>query len=190
MSRRPVTATKAVTKAAAKVGVASLLSAAALSGCGVGLNSTTYQETGRVDGTVANVGGREGIAVRHLHVAPPAEGTVHEPGSTALVLAGLSNSGTEDDALVAATTPAATAAVLTVDGAQVDEVAVPAGSRADSGWAVRLDGLTTGLHVAQSIELTLVFRDAGRITLTVPVLPGDNDLDERHPAQDPYGGHE
>jgi copper(I)-binding protein len=182
VSRRPVTVT-------AKA-VAVLLSAAALSACGTGLNAVTYKETGRVDGAVADVGGRTGIAVRHLHVAPPAEGSVHEPGSTALVLGGLSNGGSTDDALVGVTVTGATGAALTLDGVAVDAVPVPAGKTADSGWAIRLDGLTNGLHVAQSVEVVLTFAKAGRVTLSVPVLAGDNGLEERHPEQDPYGGHE
>lgn len=178
MSRRPVTA------------VAVLLSAVALSACGTGLKAVTYQETGRVDGAVADVGGRTGVAVRHLHVAPPQEGTVLEAGSTALVLGGISSRAGADDVLLSASSQAALATVLTVDGVPVDEIGVPARRTADPDWAIRLDGLVSGLHVAQSIELTLVFRDAGRVTLSVPVLPGDNDLEDREPAQDPYGGHE
>lgn len=177
MSRRPVTA---ATKA-----VAALLSAAALSGCGVGLNPTTYQATGRMDGASANVGGLKGIAIRHLHVAPPAVGSLHEQTGTVLVLAGLSNGGTRDDALVGVESPAATAAAITVSGVEVATLPINAGKAAPSGFAIRLDGLTTSLHVGQSIPVTLVFASAGRITLDAPLLPGDNGLADREPAQDP-----
>lgn len=182
MSRRTVTV------------AAALLSAAALSACGSGLQAKTYQSTGRVDGAVADVGGRggsrDGIALRHVHVAPPLEGSAHEAGSTVLVLGGVSNGSTQDDVLVGASSPLATTAVLTVDGVAVPEVPVRAGGTAPAGWAVRLDGLTEALHAAQTIPLTLVFRDAGRVTLAVPVLAGDNGLEERESVQDPYGAHE
>lgn len=176
MSRRPVTA----------VAVA-LLTAAALSACGTGLQAKTYQAVGRTDGAAVDLGGRTGIAVRHLHVEPPASGSVLEAGSTALVVGGLVNGGKADDVLVRATTAAAAATALTVDGVEVTEVAVPSHGTAPAGWAVRLDGLTTGLHVAQSIEVTLEFRNAGRVTLSVPVFAGDNGLADREAAQDPYG---
>jgi len=182
VSRRPATVVP-------KVAVA-LLSAVVLTACGTGLNATTYKETGRMDGASANVGGLKGIAVRHLHVAPPPQGSVLEVGGTALVLAGLSNGGTEDDALVSASTTAATDTALTVAGREVPEVPVVAGQTAPSGFAIRLDGLVEELHVGESIEITLVFREAGRVTLAAALLPGDNGLEDREEAQDPYeGGH-
>jgi len=181
VSRRPVPAAKVV---------AAVLSVAVLSGCGSGLHAMTYKATGRQDGSSANVGGARGIAVRHLHVAPPAAGSTHDAGGSALVLAGLSNGGDGDDALVSASSPAAASAALTVDGRDVPEVPLVAGRAAPAGFAVRLDGLLDELHVGESVEVTLVFRDAGRVTLTAPLLPGDNGLGEREQAQDPYGAHE
>ena len=182
MSRRPAPA--------AKVAAAALASAVVLTGCGTGLDAMTYKHAGRQDGASVDVGGRQGVKVRHLHVTPPLEGSTIPAGDSALVIGGLSNAGGQADALVGAASPAATGAVLLVGGEEVGEIAIPAGAAAPLDWAVRLDGLTAELHVAERIDLTLVFRNAGRVTVPVQVLPGQNGLEEREPAQDPNeGGH-
>ncbi len=174
MSRRPVSA------------LALLISAALLTGCGTGLEARTYQETGREDGAVADLGGRQGIAVRHLHVAPPATGEAHEAGSTAFVVGGLVNNGTSADALVGASSDVAGAVTLLVDGTPTAEIAVPAGGAAPQSWTVALSGLTRVLAPASYVSVTLEFRRAGRVILQVPVHPGDTGLSEREEAQDPY----
>ena len=174
MNRRPVTA------------VAVLLSAVALSACGTSLHARTYQESGRTDGTSVDVQGRNSVNIRNLHVDSPLTGRVLPAGESAVVTGALVNSGSADDALVAASTPAATGAVLLVDGAEVTQVAIPAGGSAPTGWAVRLDGLTADVHVAQSITMTLEFQNAGRVTLRVPVYAGENGLQNRPAEEDPY----
>jgi copper(I)-binding protein len=174
VSRRPVSA------------AALLASAALLAGCGTGLSPRTYQEVGRQDGAAANVGGHTGIEVRQLHVAPPATGSQVEAGSTAFVVGGLVNAGGSADALVGATSDVAGAVQLLVDNTPTTEVAIPAGGAAPQGWALALSGLSRGLAPATYIPVTLEFRHAGRVTLDVPVYAGDQALDERSPAQDPY----
>jgi copper(I)-binding protein len=174
VSRRPVSA------------AALLASAALLAGCGTGLEARTYQEVGREDGAVANVGGHTGIQVRHLHVAPPASGTQVEAGSTAFVVGGLVNAGGSADSLVGATSDVAGAVQLLVDGTPTTEVAIPAGGAAPQGWALALSGLSRALTPATYVPVTLEFRHAGRVTLDVPVYAGDQGLDDRTPAQDPY----
>ena len=174
MSRRPVSA------------VVLLASAALLAGCGTGLAPRTYQEVGREDGAAANLGGQNGIEVRQLHVAPPATGTQVEAGSTAFVVGGLVSAGGSADALVGATSDVAGAVQLLVDGTPTTEVAVPAGGAAPQGWALALSGLKQALSPATYISVTLEFRRAGRVTLQVPVYAGDQALDDRTPAQDPY----
>jgi copper(I)-binding protein len=174
VSRRPVSA------------LALLASAALLTGCGTGLEARTYQEIGREDGAVANVGGHTGIQVRNLHVAPPATGGPIEAGSTAFVVGGLVNAASSADALVGGTSDVAGAVQLIVDGTPTTEVAVPAGGAAPQGWALALSGLSQALAPATYVEVTLEFRRAGRVTLQVPVRAGDQGLDQRTPAQDPY----
>lgn len=174
MSRRPVSA------------VALVVSALLLAGCGTGLNSRTYQENGREDGAVADLGGRTGIAVRHLHIAAPLAGSAHDLGSTAFVTGGLVNNGTSADALVGASSDVAGAVTLLVDGTPTADVAVPARGAAPTTWAVALSSLTRALPAASYVTVTLEFQRAGRVTLQVPVFPGDTGLEHREPAQDPH----
>ncbi|HUR13373.1 MAG TPA: copper chaperone PCu(A)C [Mycobacteriales bacterium] len=176
MSRRPVSA----------LALALLTSAALLTGCGTGLEARTYQEVGREDGAAASVGGRSGIAIRHLHVAPPSSGQVLEAGATALVVGGLVNNGPSADALVGAASDVAGAVTLLVDGSPTTEVALPAKGAAPQSWALALTGLNRGLPPATYVTVTLEFAHAGRVTLQVPVHAGDQGLDDREEAQDPY----
>ena len=172
MSRRPV--------------VTALLSAALLSACGTGLHARTYQEIGRQDGAAADLGGSTGIAVRHLHVTPPPSGSAHTAGGTAFVTGGLVNNGTSADALVSASSDVSGAVTLLVDGTPTTEVAIPRLGAAPSTWAIALSDLTRGVPAATYVSVTLEFQRAGRVTLQVPVQPGDNGLDSRTPEQDPY----
>jgi copper(I)-binding protein len=162
------------------------LLAGLLSGCGTGLHARTYQEIGRQDGATANLGGAGGIAVRHLHVSPPPTGGAHPLGGTAFVTGGLVNNGTSGDALVSASSAVAGAATLLVDGTPTTEVAVPRLGAAPSTWTIALSGLNRTVSAATYIPVTLEFQRAGRVTLQVPVEPGDNGLDGRQAAQDPY----
>ena len=174
MSRRTVSA------------LAALGTAALLTGCGTGLEARTYQETGREDGAVADLGGKSGLAIRHLHVAPPATGAAVEAGSTAFVVGGLVNNSGSADALIGASSPVAGAVTLLVDGSPTTEVAVPAKGAAPQSWAIALAGLNRGLPPTTYVEVTLEFARAGRVTLQVPVHAGDQGLQDREAAQDPY----
>jgi copper(I)-binding protein len=172
VSRRPV--------------LALLLSAALLSGCGTGLHSRTYREHGRQDGAIANVGGRSGIAVRNVHLTPPATGSTYGVGSTAFLTGGLVNGSGTADALVGATSDVAGAVTLLVDDTPTTEVAIPAHGAATTTWALALSSLTRPVSVATYVTVTLEFRSAGRVTLQVPVFAGDNGLQNRTPEQNPY----
>jgi len=174
VSRRPVSA------------LALLTSAALLTGCGTGLHSRTYQEHGREDGAVANVGGRTGIAVRHLHLTAPPTGLAHGVGGVTFLTGGLVNTGGSNDALVGVTSDVAGAVTLLVDGTPTAEVAVPANGAAPTTWAVAFTDLRRPLAVTEYVPVTLEFQRAGRVTLQVPVFAGDNGLQDREPEQDPY----
>ena len=162
-----------------------VVSAALLAGCGTGLHSRTYQEHGREDGASADLGGSTGVAVRDVHVAPPASG-VHEAGSTAFVTGALVNRGTSTDALIGASSDVAGSATLLVDGTPTTEVAIPAGGTAPTTWSIALSQLSTALPPAAYVPVTLEFQRAGRVTLQVPVYSGDNGLTTRETEQEPY----
>lgn len=158
---------------------AALFAVVLASGCGTGLHARTYQEQGREDGAAANVGGSNGIAVRNLHL--------EQTGGFVLVTGGLVNNGNQPDTLLGATTDAASGVDLTVDGSSVPSVDIPPLGAAPQGWALDLSGLTSQLTPATYIGVTLEFAHAGRITLQVPVSPGDTGLAQRTPEQDPNG---
>ncbi|MGZ6825292.1 MAG: copper chaperone PCu(A)C [Mycobacteriales bacterium] len=159
------------------------LSAALLSACGTGLHAQTYKEVGRADGASTNL---QALQVRNLHIAPPdtAGGTIT---GTATVVGTLVNNGGTADALVSASTDAASSASLTDNGQPATQVAVPANGLAPGTWAITLTGLTQPLRPGSYITMTLVFDKAGRTTLQVPVRAGDNGVSGRDQLQDPYG---
>ena len=172
MSRRPVT-------------VAALAaSAAVLSACGTGLQAQTYRESGRQDGANATL---DGIAVRNLYVAPPASGSTIAVDGKAVLAGVLVNRSTIADALVGASTAAATSATLEENGQPATSIPAPAGGMSTTSWSIVLRGLTTPLQAGRYISVTLVFDKAGRTTVQVPILAGDNGLLDRKAAQNPYG---
>ena len=155
-----------------------------LSGCGTGLQATTYtKEKAPRDFAVASVAD---LAVRNLAIAPPATGDTFAKGDTATLSGAVINTGTQDDELIGVETDAAGASSLLVDGKPVPSVPVAAGTDASS-WTASLTGLTRELRAGQYVTVTLVFAKAGRLSdLQVPVRAGDTGLDTRPAAQDPY----
>ena len=179
-----------------------LSSALLLSGCGTGLQATTYtKERSPRDFAGASL---QGLEVRNLGIAPPATGGTLETSDTAVLTGSVVNTGTTDDTLVGVETDIAATATLTPGtstndgttpgaipspspaGQSASGVPVPAGGDA-SDWSVQLTGLRAPLHVGQYVTVTLVFAQAGRLAdLQVPVRAGDTGLSDRTPAQDPY----
>jgi copper(I)-binding protein len=169
------------------VNVAALAAAAALlSACGTGLAAKTYSETGRRDSGDADLGT---IAVRNVHIDEPATQNVVAAGAEATVSGVIVNSGTTDDALVGASSPVAASARLKEGAADVAVIPVPAKGTA-STWRIVLTGISKPLRAGQFISLTLEFKDAGHTTIQVPVRAGNNGLDTRPEAQNPYKGAE
>jgi copper(I)-binding protein len=160
-----------------------VLSAALLSGCGVGLHAQTYKESGRTDGTSTDL---EGLAIRNLHIEPPASGNTLPLGAQAVLTGGLVNHTDSADTLESISTDVAGSASFVQDGKAVPSVTVPArGTPGD--WRVLLDGLSTPLHAGTYVSVTLTFTNAGRTTLKVPVHIGDGGLGSREVNQEPYG---
>jgi copper(I)-binding protein len=155
-----------------------------LSGCGTGLQATTYtNEKAPRDFAVASVADLE---VRNLGIAPPTVGQTFTSADTATLSGSVINTGTQDDELIGVETDAAGSATLQVAGAAVPSVPVAAGTDA-STWTASLSGLTGTLRVGQYISVTLVFAKAGRLAdLQVPIRSGDTGLGGRPAEQDPY----
>ena len=165
--------------------VAVAASAALLSGCGTGLYAHTYQQTGRSDGTSRDL---ETLALRNLHILPPASGDTHLPGSDAVLTGALVNKGEQADTLTSVTSPAAATVTLTQAGKPVSIVQIPAGGTAGE-WTAVLTGVTEPLRAGTYVSVTLTFTSGGRTTLTVPVRLGDGQsgLEDREVHQEPYG---
>ena len=156
-----------------------------LSGCGTGLQATTYtKEKAPRDFSLASAGDLE---IRNLGIAPPSTGDTFTAGTGTATLSGsVVNTGTEDDDLVGIESDDFASVQLQLDGKDTTSVPVPAGSDAGT-WSATLTGPKEDLRVGQYTTVTLVFSKAGRVeNLQVPLRSGDTGLSERTPAQDPY----
>jgi copper(I)-binding protein len=158
-----------------------VLSAAAVSACGTGLEAQTYKATGRQDGTNAVA---QSLAVRNLHVVGPAFGSTHK--DQAVVTGFIANPSDTPDAVVSASTDVATGVELREADKPVPSIPVPARGASTSTWSILLTGLTRQLHAGEYVSLTLTFEKAERITVQVPVRAGDNGLETRPEARNPY----
>jgi copper(I)-binding protein len=166
------------------VSAALLSSALLLSGCGTGLQATTYtKELSPRDFDPASVGD---LQIRNLGIAPPSSGDTHTAGQTAVLTGAVVNRGTKDDALVAVESSVAGATSLWLNGKTVSEVPVAAGGDAGT-WTALLTGLREDLRIGDYVDVTLVFTHAGRLEgAKVPVRIGDTGLGDRDAEQDPY----
>lgn len=165
---------------------AAVVSAAVLSACGTGLEAQTYKPSGRFDGASTTL---QTVAVRNVYVQPPKVGSTIQASGQAVVLGVIVNPSNTADALIGASSDVAANAVLQDDGKPVTSVPLPGGGASASTWSIALSGLTRTLHVGEYISVTLVFENAERTTLQVPVRAGENGLETRPHARDPYGVH-
>ncbi|MCW2543080.1 MAG: hypothetical protein JWM40_632 [Frankiales bacterium] len=167
-----------------------VLSAAVLSGCGVGLHAQTYTEKGRQDGSNVDL---ESILVRNLHIEPAPTGSTIPVGSDAVLTGSIVNRGQAADTLTSVTSDAATSVSLSTTetvprfgGGSPFPLTIPAGG-ALTDWTATLTGLTKDLRAGEYVTVTLSFTNGGQTTLSVPVHLGDADLANREVDQEPYG---
>lgn len=185
--------------------------ALALAGCGAGQVTQTDSQVPLIDGSNADVGD---IAIRDALIPyPKHEHGQYPSGSTVPVQLTLVNQGTTADTLVRASTPAAsrvlvqgtttippgmsvaTAREFEQETASTDPTAteptttlpVEPVSPLDIGELRFLLVNTTGtLQPGENIELTLVFRNAGTVTMPVPMGPPPAGT-EREPLEEGSG---
>ena len=163
-----------------------LISPVALTACSAGrVTQTATQERDKV-GALAQVGD---ITIRAAKLASPGENG-YEEGDDADLLMAVVNSGTEPDTLV------------DVTGEGFDDVEFDDGSSAGSSGGsasqgieipaddpvylgedttVTLTGLEDSLTTGQQLELTLVFENAGEITIPVTVATPEEALERGEP---------
>ena len=164
-----------------------LLSPVALTACSAGrVTQTATQERDKV-GALAQVGD---ITIRAAKLASPGEDG-YERGDDADLLVAIVNSGTEPDTL------------SEVTGEGFDDVEFDDGSSAGSTGSsssqgieipangtvfldgedttVTLTGLEDSLTTGQQLELTLVFENAGELTLPVTVATPEEEVERGEP---------
>jgi copper(I)-binding protein len=136
----------------------------------------------------------EDLSVLQVQLEYPLDG-VYEEGEDARLFLGIANSGNTDDALLDVRGPDFADAEITGDGdrgailvRQDDNVYVGA----EGSSTVTLLDLQRSVRSSQSIPVTLVFEDAGEVTLDAPVAAeGQNPeppYDFPDPAEDPTVG--
>lgn len=187
MSRRPQLMRSPMTLAARIV--ACCAAALMLSSCGAGLTAQTASQAAAVDGANADLGA---IALRDVLMPYPEEhhGT-YPSGSDVPVHLTIVNETTSADTLISVTTPAARQVLLQGTTTIPPGMAVrgstdpsgtdhndPAANAAAPVNPLDMDELrivlveaTRPLRPGLNIELTFVFRDAGTVTLSVPMGP-------------------
>lgn len=162
-----------------------LLAALALTlvaGCGVGQNTQMSDQKAAVNGGNGDIGP---IAVRNAQLVYP-QGDDHflAAGSDAQLVVTIANTGQSEDELTSATTSAATSVQIdgqrtlpaqrTLKAVATDDGATNARSGLERGQIrVTVANLTEDVKPGQTIELTLLFRQAGELTIEVPIAAPD-----------------
>ncbi len=144
---------------------AAIVAIPALTGCAAGLNAQTTRPIDTTDGTSANF---HGIAIRNMFVLGPPPSAALPPGESASLFVALVNNGRPDQLQLAAAP--GTASSVTIRGGFVRLRAGQAAFLTGPAPQLILEQLEKPLMGGQSILITLYFRDAGAITLSVPVV--------------------
>ncbi|MGH3810991.1 MAG: copper chaperone PCu(A)C [Pseudonocardiaceae bacterium] len=150
--------------------------AAALTGCGAGQITQTDSQVAAVNGAYGDVGN---IALRNvlIHYPPSPNGT-YPAGSNVPVLLTIVNLGTSADELISVTSPAASQVLVlgtsTIPhGTNVTSTvgATPAGAQSPLvvGELRIVLATTQPLRAGLNTPVTFVFRDAGTVTVPVPM---------------------
>lgn len=162
-----------------RIGVAGtiLLLLLALAGCGSGVTDPD-DLFGRARVGLDSVDEQVGpLRLLSVSIASPgSRGSIHIAGDSAALLLTIANDGEDDDVLTGASAAVAEQVVLRDGDDPPDpdlQVAVPAGGvavvRDVTGAHLELSGLQERLRSGSSVPVTLDFRDAGPVTLEVPV---------------------
>ena len=153
-----------------------LLLLLALAGCGAGQAGAPNPDRARigldsVDGQVSS------LRLLSVSIASPGtRGSIHIAGDSAALLLTIANDGETEDELTGVTTDTAEQIVLRDGDASPDprvEAPVPPGGvavlREVTGLHLELTGLQERLRSGFSVPVTFEFRDAGTVTLSVPI---------------------
>lgn len=196
MSRRPPLMRSPRTLAARIV--ACCAAVLALAGCGAGQVAQTASQAAAVDGVNADL---DALALRDVLIPYPQDhdGT-YPSGSSVPVQLTIVNQTSSAETLVSLSTPAARRVLIegtttipagmsvsggTEQSAAAAPTAAPVSPLNTGELRIVLFDTTRALRPGQNIELTFVFRNAGSVTLPVPMGPPSES--ERVPLEG--GGH-
>jgi copper(I)-binding protein len=137
-----------------------------LAGCQAGDNAPTLRPHWPTDAAGTTAGD---LSILNVFVLGPPVGSSLAPGQSASLFFALVNTGTSSDTLMSVTTKAATSVKLPAGGVPVgrNQTVLLSGPRPQA----YLVGITGPLRGGTNITLNLYFQKAGKITLTVPVVP-------------------
>jgi copper(I)-binding protein len=166
-----------------RIGVvgAVLLALVVLAGCGAGQTGSTNLDRARIG--LDSVDGRVGpLRLLSVSIASPGDrGSFHLAGDSAALLLTVANDGDARDVLTGVSADVAQQVVFRDDDGPARShlrVATPPGGvavlREVSGPHLELSGLTEPLRSGFSVPVTLEFRDAGPVTLSVPIRTYDD----------------
>ncbi|MFR9806565.1 copper chaperone PCu(A)C [Pseudonocardia sp. RS010] len=148
-----------------------------LSGCGAGQIAQTAEQVAAVGGAGAVTGD---VAVRNAEIVWPEglapTGAIYQQGGQAPVAMVVVNDGGAADRLVSASSEAASQVVVTGDQTLSPQTPLVAGTEGAAAAlpgskqiTVMLTGLREDIVPGRTYPLTLVFQDAGRLTVDLPV---------------------
>lgn len=154
--------------------------ALALGGCGAGQITQTDRQVAAVDGTSGNVG--NAIALRDVLIPYPQDHQATYPaGSAVPVLLTIINQGNSSAELLTVTSPAASQVQVLgttqiPGGTTVTSTAGPAGPTSPLVVGELRVVLTTNqlLHAGLNTPVTFQFRNAGKVTVPVPMAAPPN----------------
>jgi copper(I)-binding protein len=155
---------------------AALLTALVLAGCASLPSGSANLERSRIG--LDSVDGRVGdLRLLSVSIASPGRrGSTHLAGDSAALLLTVANDGQDDDALTGVDADVSRQVVARDGDGPAQErldVAVPAGGvavlREVSGKHLELSRLQETLRSGFSVPVTFEFRDAGTVTLQVPI---------------------
>lgn len=161
-------------------------------GCGAGQVTQTNSQVAAIDGASADLGS---IAIRDVLIPYPEDRHgVYPAGSDVPVQLTIVNTGISADTLTSVTSPAA--GRIPVQGTTTIPAGMSTASSGEAGQAtgtpvspldvgelrIALTDTTRALRPGQNVEITLVFQNAGTITLPVPMGPPPESV-ERQPLE-------
>jgi copper(I)-binding protein len=175
LMRRPLVVTALIAACCA--------TALALVGCGAGQITQTDSQVAAVDGAQ---GDNRNIALRNVLIPyPPNSNGIYPPGSSVPVLVTIVNQGISADELIAVTSPAASQVLV------LGATTIPSGRTVTStlGGAQVTSPLVAGelrivlintqpLRAGLDTPVTFVFRNAGKVSLPIPMAEPPNSAGE------------